>query len=279
MSLRLEADGRKVEVVSTRFPAGESCIRINDVDGSIGGGTEVVTVELSFEGNDDLINLMLLTDALRRLTGPKTLYILLASYFPYARQDRVCNEGESLSVKVVADLINGLKYDLVGTTDLHSAVAGALIDNMKETAIVDLAPSLAGLWNPDTTILVSPDAGANKKVLSLAKAMGYPHVVRADKARDVLSGQITGTAVYSEHVGDKDFLIVDDICDGGRTFIELAKELRKLTTGKVMLLVTHGIFSKGTKVFDGLIDKVYTFNPVGSTGLLATNDELVTVIN
>ena len=112
-------------------------------------------------------------------------------------------------------------------------------------------------------ILVSPDAGANKKVFEFAKLHGYKRVVRADKVRDVSTGEILSTQVFSEHVGNADFLMLDDICDGGRTFIELARELRKLTTGKIFLYVTHGIFSKGGDVFDGFIDQIYTSNLMG----------------
>ena len=109
-------------------------------------------------------------------------------------------------------------------------------------------------------ILVSPDAGSLKKVSKVAREFNCK-MVRADKTRSVIDGSITGTVVYSESVGDKDFLIIDDICDGGRTFIELAKELRKLTTGKIKLYVTHGIFSKGLDVLTEHIDEIYCACP------------------
>ena len=113
-----------------------------------------------------------------------------------------------------------------------------------------------------------------KKTLEAAKELGLP-MVRADKIRSTDTGEITGTVVYSEHIGSKDFLIADDICDGGRTFIELAKVLRPLTDGKIYLYVTHGIFSKGLDVFEGLIDGVYTANPFPKVDL---NHKLLTVI-
>ena len=86
--------------------------------------------------------------------------------------------------------------------------------------------------------------GLSKKLWNYQVLVAFPHI-RADKKRDPSNGEITGTVVYSEHLGSQDVLIVDDICDGGRTFIELAKELRHLTTGRIYLYVTHGIFSKG----------------------------------
>lgn len=77
-----------------------------------------------------------------------------------------------------------------------------------------------------------------------------------NKARNVQTGEITGTEVYGD-VKDKVVLIIDDICDGGRTFIELGKVLKERGASKVILYVTHGIFSQGKQVFEGIIDEVY----------------------
>lgn len=183
--------------------------------------------------------------------------------FPYSRQDRVCNPGEALSTAVMANLINAQKYKRVHIVDSHSDVALALINNVNhlpQWGIVStelrqkIQPSIdKGL------ILVAPDAGALKKVMESSKKLGIPFV-RADKTRDPKTGAITGTVVYSEHVGNSDFLILDDICDGGRTFVELAKVLRPLTNGRILLYVTHGLFTQGTAVFDGVIDHVYVAN-------------------
>jgi ribose-phosphate pyrophosphokinase len=275
MSLQLSVDNKDVSIVIRRFPAGETFIKI-DAE-AVEHQPSFAEITLEFEGNDDLFNLALLVDAVRRELGHDILIELQMPYLPYARQDRVCARGESLSVKVACDFINGLKFSAVQCFNIHSDVGVALLDNLMH---VDSKFDFLGMSHHANrqTILVSPDAGANKKVLAIAKEYGYANVVRADKTRDVLSGKITGTVVYSEPVGDKDFLIVDDICDGGRTFTELAKELRKLTTGKVMLYVTHGIFSAGEKVFDGLVDSLYTSNPVGATGKAAVASGKVVVV-
>lgn len=239
-----------------QFPAGETFIQL-PAEVIPPQGQLYITV--NFEGDSDLFALALTVDALRRKLGDVPL-ILELPYLPYARQDRVCAPGESLSLKVVADFINSMKFTKVVCHDVHSSVGTALIDNIEHRDLNIVARKLTTFRNVLDTVLVSPDAGANKKVLDFAKYHGYHHVVRADKTRDVLTGQITGTAVYSEHIGSKDFLILDDICDGGRTFIELAKELRKLTDGNIYLYVTHGIFSAGYAVFDGLIDRIYVSN-------------------
>lgn len=278
MSLKLKMGGEDIDLTFSRFPAGETFVKINKLHTPATlSGLQLAMITMDFEGNDDIINLALLVDALRRGYYLKGITLDMP-YLPYARQDRVMTDGESLSVKVVCDIINSLKFDFVLVSDVHSAVGVACLNNVVERDLSNCIHGLQDNFNRHNTILVSPDAGANKKVLNLAKSWGFPEVVRADKTRDVLTGKITGTVVYSPHVGDKDFLIVDDICDGGRTFVELAKELRKLTTGKVYLYVTHGIFSAGMKVFDGLIDHVYISNPVGVSGNVASLQSNITII-
>lgn len=278
MSLSLKMGGEDIDVTFSRFPAGESFVKINKQHTPATlSGLQKVMITMNFEGNDDIINLCLLVDAIRRNFYVQGIALDL-TYLPYARQDRVMDHGESLSVRVVCDIINSLNLEFVLVTDVHSAVGLACLNNVVERDLINATQSLRDKFEAENTVLVSPDAGANKKVLALAREWGFPNVVRADKTRDVLTGKITGTVVYSEHVGSKDFLIVDDICDGGRTFVELAKELGKLTDGKIYLYVTHGIFSAGTKVFDNLIDHVYTANLVGASGLAASKEANVTLI-
>lgn len=220
-------------------------------------------IRADVRNSDDIMALLILTDATRRQFGNYPIEVELP-YIPYARQDRVCAPGESLSMKVFADLINSQKYDLVKVWDPHSDVAIALIDHCD--VVKGYTPlSIALQWkriaiNPANTVLVSPDAGANKKVFEAAQVLRIKDIVRADKKRDTTTLAITGTVVYSEHVGDKDFLILDDICDGGRTFVELAKVLRPLTNGKIFLYVTHGIFSYGFDELRKHIDQIYTAN-------------------
>lgn len=262
MSVRIV--GYPEAFTKTTFPGGESCIRVN-----MNKPVEPhLTLELAFENNGDLFDLALLADALRRKFPMHTLKLWMG-YVPYARQDRVCNEGESLSIKVVADFINGLYFDAVCIIDPHSDVTPALFNRAIVVPQSKFAERMVLHAFPFDTVIVAPDAGAAKKAREFAKVGGYERCVQAEKVRELSTGKILETRVQCDDVNDMDFLIVDDICDGGRTFIELAKELRKLTSGKIKLFVTHGIFSAGEKVFDNLIDEVYTANPVGATGSAA----------
>lgn len=241
------------DVKHSVFSGGEVQVRVMPTGPTPWSNVAVITAHV--RSSDDLMALLLATDSLRR-QGFDDLRLRLP-YLPYARQDRVCAPGEALSLRVMCDLINLQRYSAVEVWDAHSDVAGALLDrctNRPCTAFIQQT----GLKFSET-VLVAPDAGAIKKVAEVARWTGAPYV-RADKTRDARTGKITGTVVYSEPIGHFDFLIVDDICDGGRTFIELAKALRPLTGGRVMLYVTHGIFSQGTQVFDGLIDRVFVAN-------------------
>lgn len=244
----------------TVFPAGETCFRVDD---SLSYSGEI-NIEMRFESNSDLFDLALLADAIRR-TSPHCSVQLFMDYLPYARQDRVCVDGESLSVKVVADFINSLKFTAVYCKDIHSAVGVALIDNLQHVPQYEACRSIVNYCRPENTVLISPDAGAEKKTFDFAKNLGYTSIVRASKQRDLSTGKITNTSLVDTLLcGTKsEFLIVDDICDGGRTFIELAKVIKAdsfYNGQKISLLVTHGIFSAGMLVFDGFIDHVYVHN-------------------
>lgn len=245
------------DFTKTTFPGGESCIRLTQpVD-------DRVTVDFQFESNNDLFDLALLADAIRR-ESPDVELQLYIPYVPYARQDRVCNPGESLSIKVVADFINGLHFSRIMMHDPHSDVTPALFERAIVVPQEVFAAPIAAKLDASNTVIVAPDAGASKKARKFAQEGGFNGFVQAEKLRELSTGRILRTAVNTDHVGHRDFLIVDDICDGGRTFTELAKVLRPLTEGKIALYVTHGIFSAGMEVFDNLIDVVYTANPVGA---------------
>lgn len=108
-------------------------------------------------------------------------------------------------------------------------------------------------------MLVSPDGGALKKIFKLATPMDLD-VVCAEKIRDTKTGKVVRTEVPRQDFEGRNVMIVDDICDGGRTFIELAKVLRQRNVGKVELYVTHGIFSNGMDELMSYFDCIHSFN-------------------
>lgn len=227
------------------FPAGERGLKIESVEIRVNDRRPVYYIACNFRGSDDIIDIMLEADAARRLYGQDVKLVLSIPYFPYARQDRVMTEGESHSLKVIANLINSIKFSKVLIADPHSDVVEALVDNAVIQRQHDLV--LATVPNiHDYDFLIAPDAGALKKIYKLSQMCGIP-VICASKTRDVSTGEITGTKIQPEDYlalsKSKRALVVDDICDGGRTFIELSKVLPSACA--LDLYVTHGIFSKG----------------------------------
>lgn len=251
LSIKLD-DLRPLEVKTKTFNGGEVQVRLEEDESDIVPYMAAITANINSSGM--LMAVLLTTDAIRRRYGNIKIK-LICPYLPYARQDRVCYPGEALSIRVLTDLINSQNYDSVEIWDVHSDVSLALLDRYEHV------PASAFMHAIDTSnvVMVAPDHGAIKRATLCAKAANVP-LVLADKVRDPNDGKITGTTVASEHIGDKDFLMIDDIADGGRTFIELAKVLRPLTNGKVMLYVTHGIFSQDFYVFKDIIDHIYVAN-------------------
>lgn len=243
-----------------KFPGGEISVKV-DVPDFL---PKYLVVNARILDSDGVMALAMLKDTLDR-NFPEAQIVLELPYLPYARQDRVCNKGEALSIKVFANMVNAMEFKTVTVYDCHSDVGVALLDrctNVGQEYIFDsffFDISIRLRDSKDTTVLVSPDAGANKKVNALGLKYGFP-VIRADKSRDVATGAITGTVVYyTDDLNGVTCIICDDICDGGRTFIELAKVLKAKGAESIILVVTHGIFSKGVDVvLDSGINRIIT---------------------
>ena len=169
---------------------------------------------------------------------------LFIPYFPGARQDRIMTEGESLTVKVYADLINNLELSKITLFDPHSDVTPALLNNCKVIDNFKFIEQVTEKLNDDL-LLISPDAGALKKIYKLAEHLEKYEIIECSKTRNIKTRKLSEFKVYADDLKGKDCLIVDDICDGGRTFLGLAKALKEKNAGKLYLAISHGIFSKG----------------------------------
>jgi len=275
----------------SRFPDGQQSIRLIENGYNTFGSLREsdkqhgIMIKSRLNTFSDLELIICATQALKEV-GVKNIEL----YIPYcigARSDRKFMEGGINYVKtVIAPIINSQGYSKVTILDPHSDVLEACINNFEKEDNIDLV-SFALVdyflskgfetWsaeNFENVRFISPDAGALKKVFHVAEAVKYRNeVIIASKHRDLETGKIDYTNVpMSVNDADKDVFIIDDICDGGRTFIEIAKavdEVRKLSSsvkrehyGKNYLIVTHGIFSFG---FDFLVqhfDGIYCTNSV-----------------
>lgn len=240
-----------------QFPGGEWHIKLSQsVDYS---QISKVIITHRVRTLDDLMKVAIAKDALKRELYPMTSIDLVMPYIPYARQDRICEPGESFTLKVFADLLNSLKFDSVHVVDPHSDVAPALINNCV------ISNNHNYIWHmmkdiDESCHLIIPDAGAGKKALKIAKEYSFFSVVKCDKARNTVTGELSGFEVYTPSLHNKPCVIVDDICDGGGTFNGLAEVLKKHGAGLLYLFVTHGIFSKGFEDLRRHFDHVYCTN-------------------
>ncbi|MBF7091032.1 ribose-phosphate pyrophosphokinase [Flavobacterium sp. ALJ2] len=243
---------KEIDFKSFIFSGGEPHIKINpDFDVN-----QKITITHRLNSFNDLGLLCLTVDALRRMDVK--VIDLFIPYFPAARQDRVMIKGEPLSVKVYADIINAMQLNKVFVFDAHSEVTPALVNNCEvipnHTFIAAVIKSIG-----NDVKLISPDGGALKKIYKVSEFLGGVDVVECSKSRDVKTGRLSGFKVYEDDLQGMDCLIVDDICDGGGTFVGLAEELKKKNAGKLYLAVSHGIFNKGFEVLD-CFDKIFTTN-------------------
>lgn len=203
---------------------------------------------------------------------------LYVPYFLGARSDRQFEEGGNRYLKdVICPIINSLKLDSVTVLDPHSSVLENLLNNFKKIdnsgLFREAMRSIYGLAKArknNDFILISPDAGATHKIYKLAQDVDYKgEIITCSKERDK-DGKLTRTNIGMNVPLDKDIIIVDDICDGGATFINITKEIKTWwefheveKNPKIYLIVTHGIFSKGFDELSKYFDSIYTTNSYG----------------
>lgn len=271
-------NGDNLIISNFTFPGGERHIKIANA-------LYIYSVHITsiIHNSDDIIDLLLGVDAVRReLDNPKiTLEI---PYLPYARQDRVCSGGDPFSLKVICDLINSLNAHAVYIFDPHSKITEVLINNCRPVYPPVLFRddrylySLGEMIKHNSLSILYPDQGAQKKITELCMSIygnDYRnYLLGASKFRDANTGEITATEVYGE-VENKDIIIIDDICDGGRTFIELAKVLKYKRCGKLYLCVTHGIFSKGLDELNKYFEHIYCYHQINS--YIKNNDKFTCI--
>ena len=246
-----------------RFSGGEVHARVDDLP----AGTRRVLIAHRVNSADDLMLVLLVVDAVRGRV-PDVAIDLFMPYVPYARQDRRMVPGDPLSIRVLADVINACRFGQVLVLDPHSDVTTAVIERCRPLPVYENVAR--AIEASGATRVVIPDAGAAKRVHGMLRSLenrcAHVTTVQAMKTRDVTRrGAITGMQLESDaDVEAEGCLIVDDICDGGRTFLSLSKLLRTHGAKSVFLYATHGIFAHGVEPLlsctdaDGRLDGIYT---------------------
>jgi ribose-phosphate pyrophosphokinase len=249
----VRAVGQEFKVKEWNFPTGESGVKIEDMGYYDFTNVNHFTINFIWEGDSSLIRLLLLVDAIRHYESKAPIHLVIP-YFPYSRQDRRCHEGESHSLKVVANLINSCKFAMVTTQDAHSYVLEALIDNL-----VVVGQDLCAIELSDYDYVIAPDAGAAKKVESVANKVSGGKFLTCHKKRE--GGTVSVKLEEGTSLKNKSVVVVDDLCDGGATFLAVAKAIREKYDPSVLdLYVTHGFFTKGIDELSKQYDNIYTHN-------------------
>jgi ribose-phosphate pyrophosphokinase len=269
------------------FPAGEVSVKLNAKDYAYQALNLPNTIVARLQNSDDLFKLAMIKDALARFDkNPINLFV---PYVPYARQDRVCDCGESFSIAVFARFIASLGFGKVTIVDPHSNVTPATFEALGvKLNVISQLDVLNKFTNFIPTlmksVMVSPDAGSNKKTSDVAGWLGHDSFIRADKLRDLTNGKIKEIAVYANDLQGKDVVIVDDLCEFGGTFIGLAAELRKKNCGKVILYITHGVFGGEAKMVEtiskllcGGIDEIWTTDSYTTKSVINESGTLQTL--
>lgn len=263
--IKYNVNGVTTLVTQWKFPDG--CVGVN-----INNGVEtsmdspiIVTIVFGDDGmsiNDDILALAQVRDALN-INYPLCDVHLSMPYVPYARQDRACNIGDAHSMRAFAKLLNAMDFKTVRCLDPHSLVVDACINNMITVGQYDVFNGILTDWM--STYIISPDQGATKKCEEFAKRIGAKGVLTCTKSRDMKTGAITGLSLNGPVPSNTTLVVLDDIVDGGRTFVEVANAIRRYDdSNELILAVTHGLFTKGVDVVAMHYDKVYTTNSFNS---------------
>lgn len=216
----------------TLFPDNQPHVNIQDVQ----EGDEVRLI-CSIADSVKMMQLLEASNALDNLFAKKK--ILVIPYLMAARFDRLMQHGDSIDLKVVANLVNSCGFEKVFLFDAHSDVATMLINHSVNITNRQL---VAQYQQPDA-LLICPDSGAAKKVGKYFDwNRNLTDIVYCSKNRDLATGNLTLEVLEPAQCTNRNCVIVDDICDGGATFLAIAE---KIKPAHLTLIVTHGIFSKG----------------------------------
>lgn len=278
VKLQLFLDQMAVEVTTGQFPDGAVYARFQPP-----ARRDVSHMRIraaAMKSMDDFMLLAQLVQAVRHHYMISTSVLELA-YLPYARQDRHMTSGDSFALKVFGQLLNTLGFDRVRVLDPHSEVSAAVVNNMhiiSQQQCMEHSSRLTALLSQSQLLLMAPDAGALKKIHAVAAHFGVTEYGIMSKQRDVLSGKLTGFEVLKGDVSGRDVLIVDDLCDGGGTFIGAAAVLHAAGARQVNLYVTHGVFSQGTAhLLNQGIANIYTTTSYATADLAEKRVELIDI--
>jgi len=213
-----------------------------EIQENVRGADAFIVQSTSFPTNDHLMELLIMTDALRRASARRITAVL--PYFGYARQDRKPGPRTPISAKLVANLITRAGADRVLTVDLHAGQIQGFFDIPTDNlfAAPVMVRDIKERLDLKNVMVVSPDVGGVVRARALAKRIDAPLAI-VDKRRER-----AGESEVMNIIGDvqgKSCILVDDIVDSGGTLCNAAEALLKNGAKEVRAYITHGVLSGG----------------------------------
>jgi ribose-phosphate pyrophosphokinase len=213
-----------------------------EIQENVRGQDAFVIQSTSFPANDNLMELLILIDALKRSSARRITAVI--PYFGYARQDRKPGPRTPISAKLVANLIERAGVDRVLTVDLHAGQIQGFFDIPTDNlfAAPVMVRDIQEHHDIKNLVVVSPDVGGVVRARALAKRIDVPIAI-CDKRRER-----PGESEVMNVIGDvdgKQCILIDDIVDSGGTIVNAADALLEKGATDVMCYVTHGVLSGG----------------------------------
>lgn len=211
-----------------------------EIEKNVRGADVFVLQTLSSPVNDNLMELLIIIDALKRASAASITAVL--PHYGYSRQDRKASPRTPISAKLVADILTVAGATRVITMDLHAGQIQGFFnipfDNIFASPVI--LDYIKKNISPDSLVMVSPDAGGVERVRWYAKRL-HTDIAMIDKRR---TGPNVAKAMnIVGDVKDKDVIIVDDMIDTAGTLVEAAKTLKQHGAKKIYCFATHGVFS------------------------------------
>jgi len=239
MSLHRGINVNLVEARVERFNDGEIFVEVFE---NVRGEDMFIIQSTSNPANDNLMELLIMADALRRSSAKRITAVI--PYFGYARQDRRSKARTPISAKLVANMLVEAGIERVLTMDLHAAqIQGFFdipVDNLYASPVfaLDILQQFKG--HIDELMVVSPDVGGVTRARELAKRINAPLAI-VDKRREA-AGEVAEMTVIGDVTG-KRCIIVDDMCDTAGTLCKAAEQLLENGASEVHAYTTHGVLS------------------------------------
>ncbi len=245
------------QVTRNRFSDGELGVQISE---SVRGQDVFIVQPTCPPSNDNLMELLIMTDALKRSSASNIIAII--PYFGYARQDRKAAPRVPITAKLVANLLETAGIDRIVTLDLHAGqIQGFFdipVDNLYGSIVFANYIRSKKLKNP---IVASPDVGGVMRARSFAKRLGLDMVI-VDKRRE--KANVSEVMNIIGDVTDRDVIIIDDIIDTAGTLVNAAKVLKERGAASVMACCSHPILSGPAydRIEKGDLDELVVTNTI-----------------